>query len=52
MDTNGQQWTTVDNSGQQLTTTRCATCISDAVFIGKMPQNLRNGKSEFCPGIK
>ena len=28
MDNNGQQWTTIDINGQQLTTIRSATCIS------------------------
>ena len=40
MGKNGQQWTTMDNNGKQWTTIRCATCISDAVFIFRFPMNV------------
>ena len=43
MENNGKKWTTMDNNGQQWkkwTTIRCATCISDAVFIFRFPMNV------------
>ena len=40
MENNGQKWTKMDNNGKQWTTIRCATCISDAVFIFRFPMNV------------